>query len=52
MSGAEALAKAIAGKTWVTRFNQRVCKAPSGIGQPSMIAAKTATISARLHEKR
>ena len=52
-SGAEgSKASAIAGKMSVMRLSQRICSTSNGSGQPIMIAAKTVTISAKLHENR
>ena len=52
-SGAEgSSARAIAGKMSVTRFSHRICMTPSGSGQPSMMAAPTVTISAKLQENK
>ena len=42
----------MAGKTSVIMLSHRICRAPSGSGQPITIAAKTTTISDKLQENR
>ena len=51
-SPAGSIASASAGNRSVTMFNQRICNTAIGSGQPSMMAAKTVMISAKLQAKR
>ncbi len=52
-SGADgSKASAIAGKMSVMKLSQRICMTASGSGQPTIIAAKTVMISAKLQENK